>query len=117
VIDPFGSLSRLKQNVIGKRTREDHGAVMNTMVRLYSEARDAQQKQAMAFDLSDYDHQLLRFGGLFRKRFMQIDVALPLPEALDLGWRTLSECFKPEQLLMKQALIDKYFPKPAPAAA
>src|SRR5208337_4566026 len=52
VIDPFGSLSRLKQNVIGKRTREDHGAVMNTMIRLYSEARDAQQKQAMAFELS-----------------------------------------------------------------
>jgi len=38
-------------------------------------------------------------------------------EALDLGWQTMAECFKPEQLLMKQALIDKYFPKRAPAAA
>ena len=110
VIDPFGSLSRLKQHVIGKQTREDHGAVMNTMVRFYSEARDAQQKQAMAFELSDYDEQLLKFGALFRKRFMDIAVSMPLEEALDLGWQTMAECFQPEQLLMKQNLIDKYFP-------
>ncbi len=113
VIDPFGSLSRLKQNVIGKHTREDHGAVMNTMIRFYSEARDAQQKQTMAFDLSDYDHQLLKYGDLFHSRFMTIDVAMPLEEALNLGWATMAECFQPEQLLMKQALIDKYYPKPA----
>ena len=110
VIDPFGSLSRLKQHVIGKQTREDHGAVMNTMVRFYSEARDAQQKQAMAFELSDYDEQLLKFGALFRERFMDIDVSMPLEDALDLGWQTMAECFQPEQLLMKQNLIDKYYP-------
>ena len=111
VIDPFGSLSRLKQNVIGKVTREDHGQIMNTMIRFYSGARDAQQKQAMAFDLSDFDLQLLKFGDLFRSRFMDIDVSMPLEEALDLCWRTLAECFRPEQLLMKQTLIDSYFPK------
>ena len=111
VIDPFGSLSRLKQHVIGKVTREDHSQIMNTMVRFYSEARDAAQKQAMAFELSDFDNQLLKFGDLFRDRFMDIEVSLPLEEALDLGWRTLAECFRPEQLLMKQELIDKYFPK------
>jgi V/A-type H+-transporting ATPase subunit B len=111
VLDPFGSLSRLKQHVIGKQTRQDHGAIMNTMVRLYSEARDAQQKQAMAFDLSDYDEQLLKFGSLFRDRFMDINVSMPLEEALDLGWRTLAECFAPEQLLMKQELIEKYYPQ------
>ena len=111
VIDPFGSLSRLKQNVIGKVTREDHGQVMNTMIRFYSEGQDAAQKQAMAFDLSDYDQQLLKFNKLFRERFMVIEVSIPLEEALDLGWRTMAECFQPEQLLMKQELIDKYFPK------
>lgn len=113
VIDPFGSLSRLKQNVIGKVTREDHGQIMNTMIRFYSGARDAQQKQAMAFDLSDFDRQLLRFGTLFRDRFMDINVSMPLEDALDLCWQTLAECFRPEQLLMKQALIDKYFPRDA----
>jgi V/A-type H+-transporting ATPase subunit B len=66
--------------------------------------------------LSDYDHQLLKFGALFRKRFMDIEVAIPLEEALDLCWQTLAECFLPEQLLMKQGLIDKYFPGEKAAA-
>jgi V/A-type H+-transporting ATPase subunit B len=108
-IDPFGSLSRLKQHVIGKETREDHGAVMNTMVRLYAGARDAEQKQAMAFELTDLDRKHLRFGELFRARFMQIDVDLPLESALDLGWRTMSECFDPDELLIRRELIDKYY--------
>jgi len=110
VIDPFGSLSRLKQHVIGKVTREDHGQIMNTMVRFYAGARDAEQKKAMAFELSGFDHKLLKFGALFRDRFMDINVSIPLEAALDLGWKTLAECFEPDELLMKQALIDKYFP-------
>jgi len=111
VIDPFGSLSRLKQHVIGSETREDHSQIMNTMIRFYAGAKDAEQKQAMAFELSSYDLKLLKFGGLFRERFMDIDIALPLEGALDLGWETLAECFEPQELLMKQALVDKYFPK------
>jgi V/A-type H+-transporting ATPase subunit B len=111
VIDPFGSLSRLKQHVIGKVTREDHGQIMNTMVRFYAEARDAQQKQAMSFELNEYDERLLKFGDLFRERFMDISVSMPLEQALDQCWQTLAECFKPEELLMKQPLIDKYFPQ------
>ncbi|AEG00760.1 V-type ATP synthase subunit B [Methylomonas methanica] len=111
MLDPFGSLSRLKQHVIGKVTREDHSQIMNTMIRFYAAANDAEQKQAMAFDLSDYDQKLLKFGKLFRKRFMDINVALPLEDALDLSWQTLAECFSESELLMKQALIDKYFPK------
>ncbi len=110
-IDPFGSLSRLKQNVIGKVTREDHSQIMNTMIRFYSGTRDAEQKQAMAFELSDYDRKLLKFGALFQKRFMDINVSLPLEQALELAWQTLAECFEPQELLMKQGLIDKYFPK------
>ncbi len=111
LIDPFGSLSRLKQNVIGKETREDHGQLMNTMIRFYSSAQDAEHKQAMAFELSDYDRKLLKFGELFQERFMNINVSLPLEQALDLGWKTLAECFESQELLMRQALIDKYFPK------
>lgn len=110
MIDPFGSLSRLKQNVIGKVTREDHGQVMNTMIRFYSGACDAEQKQAMAFELSEFDRQQLRFGRLFRKRFMDLNVSLPLEEALDLCWETLADCFRPEQLLIKDSFIHKYFP-------
>ena len=65
----------------------------------------------MAFELSDFDHKLLKFGRLFKERFMDINVSMPLEEALDYCWRTLAECFAPQELLMKQALIDKYFPK------
>ena len=109
-IDPFGSLSRLKQQVIGKQTRDDHSQVMNTMIRLYSGAEEARQKQAMAFELSDYDEQLLAFGELFRKHFMQLDVDLPLEKALDLGWQLMAQCFSADQLLMKAELIQKYYP-------
>ena len=112
-IDPFGSLSRLKQHVIGKETREDHSAVMNTMIRLYSGARDAQRKQAMAFELSDFDQRLLRYGELFEARFMDLSVAIGIEEALDLGWQTMAECFSAEELLVRQNLIDKYFRKAA----
>ena len=96
MIDPFGSLSRLKQRVIGKVTREDHGQIMNTMIRFYSGAREAMQKQAMAFDLSAFDEKLLKFGKLFRERFMDISVSIPLEQALDLCWQTLAECFEPQ---------------------
>jgi V/A-type H+-transporting ATPase subunit B len=110
MIDPFGSLSRLKQQVVGKVTREDHAQVMNTMIRFYSGARDAERKQAMAFDLSPFDHKLLKFGRLFKERFMDINVSMTLNEGLDLGWKTMAECFQPEELLMRQNLVDKYFP-------
>jgi V/A-type H+-transporting ATPase subunit B len=114
VIDPFGSLSRLKQHVIGKRTREDHNQIMTTMVRFYANAVEAQKKQAMAFELSAFDDKLLKFGNLFRDRFMDIRVSMPLIEALDLAWQTLAECFEPQELLMKQELVDKFFPRDVP---
>lgn len=111
LLDPFGSLSRLKQHVIGKVTREDHSQIMNTMIRFYAGANDAEQKLAMAFELSAYDEQLLKFGKLFKERFMDINVSIALEDALDLSWQTLAECFTEQQLLMKQPLIDTYFPK------
>lgn len=110
VIDPFGSLSRLKQRVIGTATREDHGQVMNAMIRLYAQAEEAARKQAMAFDLSDWDVRLLKFGRLFRERFMAIDVSMPLEAALDACWATLGECFRAEELPIKQALIQRHLP-------
>ncbi len=111
MIDPFGSLSRLKQQVIGKVTREDHAQVTNTMIRLYSAAKEAEKKQAMAFDLSAFDRKSLRFGKLFVDRFMDIGVSMPLDDALDLCWQTLRECFDADELLMKESLVEKYYHK------
>ena len=111
VLDPFGSLSRLKQHVIGKETREDHSQIMNTMIRFYSSAREAQQKKAMSFELTSFDEKLLVFGERFVSEFMDINVSIGVEQALDRCWELLAECFEPEELLMKQELIDKYFPK------
>jgi len=111
VIDPFGSLSRLKQHVIGKKTREDHSQIMNTMIRYYSEAKEAEQKKAMSFELSAFDYKLLKFGELFKKRFMDVGVSIKLEDALDLCWQTLAECFDKDEIIIKQELLEKYFPK------
>ncbi|MCE2029086.1 V-type ATP synthase subunit B [Sessilibacter corallicola] len=109
IIDPFGSLSRLKQQVIGKQTREDHHQVMNTMIRFYSGSIEAKQKQSMAFELNEFDEKLLRFGELFKRQFLGIDISMPLETALDTCWEILKACFSPEQLLMKKEFIDKYY--------
>ena len=111
-LDPFGSLSRLKQLVQGKETREDHPAVMNTMIRFYSDSVNAAQKQAMAFELSSYDLQTIKFGKLFKQRFMALDVVMPLEQALDKCWETMAECFTPQETLIKQSLLEKYWPNP-----
>lgn len=111
VIDPFGSLSRLKQRVIGTVTREDHSQLMNAMIRFYSEGLEAKKKLAMAFDLSPFDAKALTFADLFLRRFMDINVSMPLNETLDLGWKTLAQCFEPRELLMKPHLVEKYFPE------
>ena len=113
-IDPFGSLSRLKQHVIGKVTREDHNQIMTTMIRFYASSQEAVQKQAMAFELSEFDQKLIKYGERFRRQIMDINVSMPLEQALDLCWEILADCFEPEELLMKQALVDKYFPRRAP---
>ncbi|MGQ7241936.1 V-type ATP synthase subunit B [Salinicola sp. V024] len=115
MLDPFGSLSRLKQHVIGKQTREDHGQIMNTMIRYYAEGVEAEQKQAMAFELSPFDHKLLRFADAFRQRFMRLDVRQPLEEALDACWALLAECFTHDEVVIKQSLKDTYWPGDADA--
>jgi V/A-type H+-transporting ATPase subunit B len=110
-IDPFGSLSRLKQQVIGKVTREDHGDIANAQIRLYADAKKARERQSMGFKLSKWDEKLLAFSHLFENRMMNLQVNYTLEEALDLGWRTLAECFEPTEVGIKRSLIDKYWPK------
>jgi V/A-type H+-transporting ATPase subunit B len=110
VIEPFGSLSRLKQLVIGKVTREDHGYIMNSMIRLFAKSRDVEQKLAMGFEKTAEDDRYLKYGQLFFKRFMDLKVDIGINEALDLGWWTLGECFTPDEVGIKQEFIDRYWP-------
>lgn len=108
-IDPFGSLSRLKQQVIGKVTREDHGAIADAQIRLYADSKKAKERQSMGFKLSKWDEKLLHYGELFEERMMNLEVNYTLEEALDLGWKTLSECFDAHEVGIKQKLVDKYW--------
>ncbi len=110
-IEPFGSLSRLKQQVIGKVTREDHGDLANAMIRLYADSKKARERQGMGFKLSRWDEKLLRYSYLFEDRMMNLQVNLPLEKALDLGWLTLAECFDVEEIGIKKNLAEKYWPK------
>ncbi|MFW5996879.1 MAG: V-type ATP synthase subunit B [Lentisphaeria bacterium] len=109
-IDPFGSLSRLKQQV-NDSTRDDHRAVMDNMIRLYADCRESREKLSMGFRMSPWDNKLLQYGDLFESRMMDLDVNIPLEEALDLGWQTLAECFEPAETGIKTELLNAYWPK------
>lgn len=109
-IDPFGSLSRLKQLVIGKVTREDHSDLANGMIRLYAESKKARERQSMGFKLSRWDEQLLSYSILFEQRMMNLEVNCGLEDALDLGWETLAKCFEPDEVGIKQSIVTKYWP-------
>jgi len=109
-IEPFGSLSRLKQMVNGK-TREDHRALMDGMIKLYSSFKDTLEKKAMGFAMTHWDDKLLKYGDMFEKQMMDLSVNIPLERALNLGWEILSACFNPEETGLRSELISKFWPK------
>jgi len=115
-IEPFGSLSRLKQLVNGK-TRDDHRTIMNNMVQLFAAYRESLEKRAMGFRMSEWDMKLLKYGARFEKEMMDLSVNIPLERALDLGWEILADCFDPMETGIHTKMIDKFWPKNRAAAA
>ena len=109
-IEPFGSLSRLKQQV-NKDTREDHRTIMDAMIKLYAQYKDAAEKQSMGFRMSEWDKKLLRYGARFEEKMMDLSVNIPLEQALDLGWQILAECFEPMETGIPTKMSDKFWPK------
>ena len=109
-IEPFGSLSRLKQNV-NKDTRDDHRAIMDGMIQLYAQYRETEEKRSMGFRMSDWDNKLLKYGSMFESGMMDLAVNIPLEEALDRGWSILSQCFEPEETGLRTELVKKFWPK------
>ena len=109
-IEPFGSLSRLKQ-LVNKDTREDHRAIMDGMIQLYAQFKETKEKKAMGFRMSDWDKQLLKYGKLFEDNMMDLKVNVPLEKALDNGWKILADCFKPEQTNFRSELVSKFWPR------
>ena len=107
-IEPFGSLSRLKQNVNNK-TRDDHRTLMDSMIRLYASYKDTLEKKSMGFMMSEWDEKLLKYGTMFEKEMMDLSINVPLESALDMGWKILASCFKSEETGIKSELIAKYW--------
>jgi len=109
-IEPFGSLSRLKQLVNGK-TRDDHRALMDGMIKLYASYKETLEKKSMGFRMSDWDEKLLKYGTLFESELMDLSVNIPLEGALDKGWEILAACFNPDETGLRTNLTSKFWPK------
>ncbi|MBR1586750.1 MAG: V-type ATP synthase subunit B [Kiritimatiellae bacterium] len=139
-IEPFGSLSRLKQQVNkgasrsllqeklfkgcealsdkeayrkANTTREDHRTIMDAMIKLYAQYKEAVEKQSMGFKMSAWDQKLLRYGAMFEKEMMDLSVNIDLIDALDLGWKILADCFDRSEVGIPTKFTEKYWPKKA----
>jgi V/A-type H+-transporting ATPase subunit B len=109
-IEPFGSLSRLKQQVNGK-TRDDHRAIMDSCIQLYADCRESREKRDMGFEMSGWDHKLIKYGQLFETQIMDLAVNIPLFEALDRCWEILADCFEPAETGIRRSIIEAHWPK------
>ena len=109
IVDPFRSLSRLKQLVIGKKTRADHPQVMNTAVRLYADAANARTKLENGFDLTEYDRRALDFAKEYSRELLAIDINIEIDKMLDTGWRLFGKYFNKDEVGIKKELMDKYW--------
>ncbi len=110
IVDPFRSLSRLKQLVIGKKTREDHPQVMNAAVRLYADAANAKTKLENGFDLTDYDERTLKYAKAYSERLLAIDVNVDIETMLNTGWELFVTYFSKAEVGIKAELVEKYWP-------
>ncbi|SDB98436.1 V-type ATP synthase subunit B [Williamwhitmania taraxaci] len=109
IVDPFRSLSRLKQLVIGEKTREDHPQVMNAAVRLYADAANAKTKMENGFDLTDYDERTLKYAKAYSESLLAIDVNVDIETMLNTAWELFSTYFSKTEVGIKTVLTEKYW--------
>lgn len=108
IVDPFRSLSRLKQLVIGKKTREDHPQVMNTAIRLFADAANAKTKIENGFDLTDYDKRTMNFAKEYSEKLLAIDINIEIDAMIDTGWELFSKYFSVSETGIKAEFVEKY---------
>ena len=108
IVDPFRSLSRLKQLVIGKKTRKDHPQVMNAAIRLYADAANARTKMENGFDLTDYDRRTLDFAKDYSNSLLSIDVNISTDQMLDTAWDLFRKYFNKAELGIKQEIVEEF---------
>lgn len=110
-IDPFKSLSRLKQLVIGVKTRRDHGELANAMIQMYAESRKSVEKEMMGFQLTDRDIRYIKYGESFEKNMMNLDIVRSLENSLNLGWSMLKQFFSEEEIGINPSILKEFWPK------
>ena len=108
IVDPFRSLSRLKQLVIGKKTRKDHPQVMNAAIRLYADAANARTKMENGFDLTDYDRRTLDFAKDYSNSLLAIDVNISVEQMLDTAWELFRKYFNKAELGIKSEIVNEF---------
>ncbi len=108
VIDPFISLSRLKQ-LVNRKTREDHALLVNVMIQLYDQCHKVRQQQSMGFNVSLFDKKLLNYGTDFESQMMNLDIKINLENQLNLGWLLLKKHFSKDQIQMPKRIVKKYW--------
>ncbi|MBP7461905.1 MAG: V-type ATP synthase subunit B [Candidatus Delongbacteria bacterium] len=111
IVDPFRSLSRLKQLVSGKKTRPDHPQVMNAAIRLYADAANARTKMENGFDLTEYDERALKFAHDYSEQLLAIDINIDTDKMLDTGWDLFKKYFTPTEVGIKKEFVDQFWPK------
>ncbi|MBI9060551.1 MAG: V-type ATP synthase subunit B [Marinilabiliaceae bacterium] len=111
IVDPFRSLSRLKQLVIGKQTRKDHPQVMNAAIRLYADAANARTKMENGFDLTDYDERTLDFAKSYSEQILAIDINVDAVEMLETSWGLFRKHFSKAEVGIKQEFVDEHWDK------
>ncbi len=109
IVDPFRSLSRLKQLVIGKKSRADHPQVMNAAIRLYADAANARTKLENGFDLSDYDERVLKFASEYSFSILAIDVNIDIDKMLDTTWALFRKYFSKAEVGIKEEYMKLYW--------
>jgi V/A-type H+-transporting ATPase subunit B len=109
IVDPFRSLSRLKQLVIGKKTRADHPQVMNTAIRLFADAAQAKTKLENGFDLTDYDERTLKFGKEYSDKLLAIDVNIDIDMMMETAWMLFAKYFSKAEVAIRSEFMDKYW--------
>lgn len=108
IVDPFRSLSRLKQLVAGKTSREDHPYVMNASVRLFADAVGAKVKMENGFDLNEFDRRLIHYADDYQQKVLDVALNIPIDMVLDTCWGLFKKYFTSDELQIKQTIVDRF---------
>jgi len=110
------SLSRLMKDGIGPgMTREDHAHIASQLFAAYAHVKDVRALASVIGEeeLAPLDHEYLKFGDAFERRFLTqgYDENRAIEDTLDLGWEVISMLPKDELTRITDEEIQKYYGK------